>query len=236
MFNSKCSIVPSICGACPSPLPVPIPVLHLDPVPRAPCVVPKLATFTGPINTSTRSACATLALQRPVHILGLLATADAGSVSYSRSTASAANKLGVEFEIRQCEQSFDVVRGAIECANADLTVDGLIVYFPLFGGEEDDALRAMISPRIDIEAISPSSLERVYRQPVPFLHAPSSGDTQSGEGGACSYPCTPLGVVRILQGLEGVYRPYLPVGQRLEMQVISVINRSVCPCMNYQRG
>ncbi|EIW70075.1 hypothetical protein TREMEDRAFT_30073 [Tremella mesenterica DSM 1558] len=158
---------------------------------------------------------------RPLKVVGLLATTDEGCAIYSNQTRKACEKVNVGFEIRTLEHDFEIVKSAIEQVNHDYEVDGLIIYFPLFGPDKDNELRALISPRIDIEAISPSSLAKVYTSTPGTL-----AEMGIGFPSHSVFPCTPLAVVRVLQSLKTMYDHLRPSGQRLSGKVISVINRS----------
>lgn len=80
---------------------------------------------------------------RAPRIVGLLATSDTGCKQYASATAKACMTNGVHFDVENVTEtvgeekvSFDQVKAAIEVLNADMTVDGLIVYFPICNPEQ----------------------------------------------------------------------------------------------------
>lgn len=119
---------------------------------------------------------------------------------YADMTARACQAAGVIFERLDLrsnsppseDEHFARVLAAIERLNEDASVDGLLIYFLLFG-TRDAELRAAISPRIDVEGVSPASLARSYATP------PSSLETVFRHPElATAYPCTAASVFRTL--------------------------------------
>jgi hypothetical protein len=100
-----------------------------------------LAGVIGPIKALLSATLASA--DRAPRIVGLLATADKGCHMYARMTGKACTSNGFEFvkvDISSCREqdddaAFEVVKGQIMDLNEDPAVDGLIVYFPLFGAE-----------------------------------------------------------------------------------------------------
>lgn len=161
------------------------------------------AAINRPIKAMLAPALA--ALDRPLKIVGLLATPDAGCETYADMTARACQAVSVDFERLDLrltspsseDERFAAVLEAIGRLNEDEGVDGLLVYFPLFG-DRDAELRAAISPRIDVEGVSPLSLRESYATP------PSPLETVFRNPGlATAYPCTAAAVFRTL-GHAGV--------------------------------
>ena len=109
---------------------------------------------------------------KAIHIVGLLATDDEGCRQYARSTEKSCLANGLSFTTVNAERFEDVRKKILEM-NDDLSVTGLIVYFPLFGPVKDAALRNLISPRIDVEGVNSASSK--------------------------VFPCTPLAVTYILE-------------------------------------
>lgn len=211
---STLSAVPTTPPAAPAELP-PLPPLVSKPI--AGCKELSGAALARPIKALLSPALARL--ERPLRIVGLLATPDAGCATYAALTARACRAAGVEFETLDLrlassslgpegsegsegseerareeteEARFVAVLGAIHRLNADDTLDGLLVYFPLFGAR-DGELRAAISPRIDVEGVSPASLAAsAARPPQPLeelFRAPAH---------AAAYPCTAAAVFHTL--------------------------------------
>ena len=98
-------------------------------------------SVTAPIKALLAQQLATLS--RPLRIVGLLATRDRGCHQYATLTAKNCSANGILFDkrdISSCRdledsKAFDEVKQTITEINVDGTVDGVIVYFPLFGPE-----------------------------------------------------------------------------------------------------
>ena len=128
--------------------------------------------------------------------------------------------------LRKIDNPLDVDRVLID-ANEDPRVHGIIVYYPIYGqtktfsgDSHDDFLRDTVSIKKDIEGLCHTYRTNLYRN-VRFLDYPR--DTQK-----CLLPCTALSVVKIIEHLphKRVYNHVLPVGRRMEGQIVTVINRS----------
>lgn len=174
--------------------------IELPPLPSKPSGCRDLtgAAINRPIKSLLAPALA--ALDRPLKIVGLLATPDAGCEMYADMTSRACQAASVDFErldlrptSKQSEEErFAAVLEAIQRLNEDQTVDGLLVYFPLFGAR-DAELRAAISPRIDVEGVSPLSLRESYATPPSPLES-----VFRNPSAATAYPCTAAAVFRTL--------------------------------------
>ncbi|EKD05233.1 hypothetical protein A1Q2_00463 [Trichosporon asahii var. asahii CBS 8904] len=161
------------------------------------------AAVNGPIKALLAPALSQL--DRRLRIAGLLATPDKGCEMYADMTARACQSAGVDFQrldLRSASSStedgrFAAVLSAIKALNDDDSVDGLLVYLPLFGARRDAELRAAISPRIDVEGVSPASLAQSYATPPPPLEAVFR-DPGPAMATAYPYPCTAAAVLRTL--------------------------------------
>jgi methylenetetrahydrofolate dehydrogenase (NAD+) len=96
-------------------------------------------------------------------------------------------------------------------------VDGIIVYYPIFGADHDKYLQNIVSVAKDVEGLSQQNIFNMY-QNVRFLD-PDKRTKKS------ILPCTPLACIKILEYLH-IYNPILPYGNRLYGHTITVINRS----------
>lgn len=91
-----------------------------------------------------------------------------------------------------------------------------MVYFPVFGGGQDQYLQQVLSNEKDVEGLSHLYIQNMYHN-IRYL---DKDQTQKS-----ILPCTPLAVVKILEYL-GVYNTVIPYGNRLYGKTITVINRS----------
>jgi methylenetetrahydrofolate dehydrogenase (NAD+) len=121
---------------------------------------------------------------------------------------------GFEYELREVAK--DDVEEAIIAANTDDTVDGIIIYYPIFGHRQDQYLREVVAVGKDVEGLGHQHVFNLY-QNIRFL---DEDKTQKSV-----LPCTPLAVVKILEYLN-IYNMILRYGNRLHGRTITVINRS----------
>ena len=105
---------------------------------------------------------------------------------------------------------------SIILANEDDAVDGIIVYYPIFGNRQDQYLQQVTDDSKDVEGLSHRSIFKLYHN-ERFLDRDMTQKSL--------LPCTPLAVLKILDFLR-VYNSILPYGNRLFGRSITVINRS----------
>eukprot|EP01079_Euglenida_sp_SAG-EU17-18_P007069 gene7069-6705_t len=155
-------------------------------------------------------------------LVGLLANDDPAAAKYAEWTGKACRADGLRYELRRIENPLDVER-ALNAANDDPKVHGIITYYPIFGAEEglsgasqDDYLRDSISHR----ALASGHLTPAMSLPMASLR--STATCRCDVEGLCQtyrtnlyknvrfldyprnskkglLPCTPLAVVKILE-------------------------------------
>jgi methylenetetrahydrofolate dehydrogenase (NAD+) len=108
------------------------------------------------------------------------------------------------------------VEEAILSANTNPTIDGIIIYYPIFNTRQDQYLQQIVSIKKDVEGLSHQYLFNMY-QNIRFL------DDQKLQKSVL--PCTPLAVIKILEYLR-IYNTILPYGNRLFGRTVCVVNRS----------
>jgi len=174
-----------------------------------------------PFRQEVREAVAELDGQPAPKLVGFLANGDPAAQKYATWTGKAFEADGLRFELRQCEEL--ELEQVLEAANRDPDIDGIMVYYPVFGqrpsfhgGSQDDYLRDTVSPYKDVEGLNHYYRSALYRN-KRFVDDASTKK--------CVLPCTPLAVIKTLEFLE-VYDGQLPVGNRMESKVAVVINRS----------
>lgn len=122
---------------------------------------------------------------------------------------------GFAFTLREVER--EGLEEAIRAANVDPSVDGILVYYPVFNGSRDRTIQYTVDMHKDVEGLSPGLINNMY-QNIRFLDPPHN--TQKS-----ILPCTPLAMIKILEYLN-IYNPILDYGKRLWGRRITVINRS----------
>jgi methylenetetrahydrofolate dehydrogenase (NAD+) len=145
-------------------------------------------------------------------LVGLLANDDPAAEVYGRMTRRACEKIGVDYELRRSDRLG--LEDALIDANQDPDAHGILVYYPVFGGEKDAYLRDVVSIEKDVEGLSHQYRYSLYH------------NIRTLEGGKkCVLPCTPLACIKVLEEL-GAYDSTKSVGKQLSGKVAIVYNRS----------
>ena len=116
---------------------------------------------------------------------------DPASVSYVRLKDRRARELGLRSQVEVYPEDFpeEALLERIEALNRDEDVDGLLVQLPLPPHIRAERVLEAISPLKDVDGFHPVNVGRLW------------------SGGEGLFPCTPLGVVRLLKhygvGLKG---------------------------------
>jgi methylenetetrahydrofolate dehydrogenase (NAD+) len=148
------------------------------------------------------------------HLLGILANDDPAAKVYADWTGKTCKDNGFAYSLKTVGK--DDVEETIIAANQDDTVDGIIVYYPIFNNRQDQYLQQIVDVKKDVEGLSHQYIFNMY-QNIRFLD-----DKQVQKS---VLPCTPLAVIKILEYLH-IYNTILPYGNRLFGRTICVVNRS----------
>lgn len=156
-------------------------------------------------------------------LVGLLAHGDPAAKKYAQWTGKACARDGIRYELREVPK--DELLAALEQANHDPEVHGVLVYYPcfgafpsFFGGTMDDFLRDSVSIKKDVEGLCQFYRGNLYRN-IRYV------DEEAERSQKCVLPCTPLAIVKILEHL-GLYDQAKPAGDHLAGVTVTVINRS----------
>ncbi|KAI5287565.1 hypothetical protein KEM54_005903 [Ascosphaera aggregata] len=155
-------------------------------------------------------------LSKPPHLVGFLANDDPGAKMYAEWTEKTFTENGFRYTLRKVHR--EDIEDTILDANVDSDIDGIIVYYPIFGNRQDEYLRQCVDISKDVEGLSHRYIFNMY-QNIRYL---DDGPTPTKKS---ILPCTPLGVIKILEYLQ-IYNTILPYGNRLFGHTIAVINRS----------
>lgn len=120
----------------------------------------------------------------------------------------------MKYELREVDR--EELENTLVEANADDSIDGVIVYYPIFNGRQDQYLQQIPNLKKDVEGLSHQYIYRLYHN-ERFLD-----DAQTQKS---ILPCTPLAIVKILDYLS-IYNNILAFGNRLFGRTITVVNRS----------
>ena len=138
------------------------------------------------------------------------------TTSFQTSPSNQSNILysGFAYELREVNR--EELENHIITANTDPAVDGMIVYYPIFGDRQDQYLQQIVDISKDVEGLSHRYIFNMY-QNIRYL--------DEAQQLKSILPCTPLAVIKILEYLQ-IYNTILPYGNRLHGHTITVINRS----------
>lgn len=146
-------------------------------------------------------------------VVGLLANDDPAAEMYANWTSKTCKELGFDYELIKCSKQ-DLETNLIH-ANNNKEVNGIMVYFPVFGDAQDQYLQQLISPLKDVEGLNHLYYKNLYHN-IRFLDEEKTKKS--------ILPCTALAIVKILEYL-GVYNNILHYGNRLYGKKIMVVNR-----------
>lgn len=158
---------------------------------------------------------ATSKLDRKPKLVGFLANADPAAKMYADWTGKTSESLGFEYELTTVDK--ENLEEEIYKANNDSSIDGIMVYFPVFNNRQDQYLQQCVSVQKDVEGLNFLYISNMYHN-VRFLDAPANTKKSI-------LPCTPLAIVKVLEYL-GVYNSLLAYGNKLYGKTITIVNRS----------
>lgn len=167
------------------------------------------AKFVLEIKESIRKSAKTPSL------VSFLCNDDPAAAMYSEWTKQSCLAVGIKFEARKIPRV--ELEQALVHSNADSSIDGVMVYYPVFGAVQDAYLQSTIDINKDVEALCPKARFDMYHNNREYIHL--------GKTKKALLPCTPLAVVKVLEHI-GVYNEVLPHGKRLHGKIITVVNRS----------
>ena len=119
---------------------------------------------------------------RVPHLVVILVGEDPASQSYVKGKAKASEVVGIKNTtiLKPADISEEELLGIIDQLNADDTVDGILVQLPLPDHISEDKVIAAISKDKDVDGFHPLNVAALWmKQP-------------------CTVPCTPEGVIRML--------------------------------------
>lgn len=93
-------------------------------------------------------------------LVGFLANDDPSAVTYANWTGKSCSVIGIEFELIKLKR--EELEEAILRANKDESVNGIMVYYPVFGGGFDQYLQNICSSYKDVEGLSHSYRFNMY--------------------------------------------------------------------------
>jgi len=145
-----------------------------------------------------------------LHLAGLLATDYGPSQTYADYTRKGCEDVGISFELRKAPRT--EMEDIISAVNDDPSVHGVMVYYPVFGIEQDNYIKDLVAPEKDIEGMNTSWLRRLYS---------NTRYTDTAKQRKAILPCTPLAILKLLES-TGLYPSESPYAGK----VVTIFNRS----------
>lgn len=152
-------------------------------------------------------------LKRPLKLVGFLSTDASPSQTYANYTEAACKDVGIGFDLRRVAK-LDLEK-AIDDANADPSVHGIIVYYPIFATEHDAYIKDLVDHRKDIEGLGTHWVRLLY-------HNKRYVDPEKKK--KAILPCTPLAVVKLLDAAGAMQ--HVKGQDPLKGKTITIFNRS----------
>lgn len=146
-----------------------------------------------------------------INIVGFLVSDDPASITYSEYTREACEDVGISFDLRVVDR--DVFEEKLIEANADSSVHGIFIYYPIFGDARDDRLKNIIDYRKDVEGLTSHWIQKLYNNE-------RFDDAEKKK--KAILPCTPLAIIKLLERTGAYYEFGLPFLDK----TITVFNRS----------
>lgn len=151
-------------------------------------------------------------LPTPLRLLGLISGQHGPAQTYAEYTRRGCEEVGVSFELKNVARL--EAEASIAAANADPNVHGVLIYYPVFGTEQDRYLRDSVDPGKDIEGLH-SFWSRCLYENRRFIDAAQTKKA--------ILPCTPLAILKLLEAAQ-VFDPHAP--RPLEGRRVCIFNRS----------
>ncbi len=134
-------------------------------------------------SVADRSAAFKIAYNRPPKLVVVFAGDNAASASYVSNKEKACNKAGMEFTLIRMSEKVTTreIVDEIHRLNQDDSVDGILVQMPLPDGVEESRIIQAILPEKDADGFHPLNIGFVWAGTYSIA------------------PCTPSGIIRILE-------------------------------------
>jgi methylenetetrahydrofolate dehydrogenase (NAD+) len=131
-------------------------------------------------------------------LVGFLANNDPAAIKYAEWTAKSCKQTGVEFDLLKVDKL--ALEDSILKANADKRVNGIMIYYPVFGDHLDLYLQNRVSHLKDVEGLGQVAVQNVYRN-KRFMDQDNTMKT--------IIPCTPLAIIKVGIQIRVMPKDYL---------------------------
>lgn len=151
--------------------------------------------------------------QLTLQLVGFLTEGDVASKTYAEYTQRACAKVGVSFEIREIQAN--QLEDALNQANEDQDVCGILIYYPIYGDHRDHAFTDRIIPEKDIEGLSQFWTQKLYANERFAIR----GNDES----KAIVPCTSLAIIKLL---DAAGASHLDAAHPYANKNVAIFNRS----------
>jgi 5,10-methylene-tetrahydrofolate dehydrogenase/methenyl tetrahydrofolate cyclohydrolase len=152
------------------------------------------------------------AIGKPLKLVGFLSADSGPSATYAQYTKSGCDDVGIGFEIRK--ETKLTIEAAIDQANSDPGVHGILIYYPVFGTEHDAYIKDLVSPEKDIEGLNSYWARKLYHN-QRYIDPPAKTKK-------AILPCTPLAIVKLIDAAGAMSKANLALAGK----TVAVFNRS----------
>ena len=148
-----------------------------------------------------------VSLETNIKLIAFLSTNNPAAVTYSKYTSDACIDVGINFELVHSEPE-NLIK-LVEEANNNDSVNGILVYYPIFDKEKDKEIRQIIKPEKDVEGLNQFWFDKLYK---------NDRYCDNNQSKKSILPCTPLAILKVLQKASRL--------QKFEGKTITIFNRS----------
>ncbi len=120
-------------------------------------------------------------------MVGFLANEDPAARKYAEWTAKSCKETGIDFKLVHVDK--DKLEDNILKANMDKSVNGIMVYYPVFGNHLDLYLQNRVDYLKDVEGLGDLAVKSVYSNK---RHIDSDEKSMKS-----IIPCTPLAIIKV---------------------------------------
>ncbi len=154
-------------------------------------------------------------LDRRLKLVGFLSTSETPSRTYASYTKAGCDDVGIDFELIEVPKL--ELEAAIDQANSDPDVHGIIVYYPIFNTDHDRYIKDLVDHRKDIEGLHTYWAKKLYHNERFVDEAKTK---------KALLPCTPLAVVKLLAKARATLGCEVDTMRPLAGAKVSIFNRS----------
>ena len=148
-------------------------------------------------------------------LVGFLSSDNAPSMTYASYTKAGCDDVGIDYELRHVNKL--ALAAAVDTANADPSVHGIMVYYPIFATEQDAYIKDLVDHRKDIEGLNTYWARMLYHN-QRYVDAAKTKQAL--------LPCTPLAVIKLLEAAGALQRSGSDQAAALKGQTVVIFNRS----------